>query len=180
MIKQLVPQEACLACQGCCRFAQEDSAWVPSLLNEEIEHFLNQGFIAAVINPHKKLKIVPFPKQKVYLCPLFDYENNKCKVYDSRPLECRLYPFLICAKDGFGAPDTNVADAGVGRTRKIYLAADYNCPFLKEKQMTGEFKEYTQYLVSLLQNPPYAELLRNNPHIMQSYAEASEIQELSL
>ena len=180
MIKQFVPQQACLACQGCCRFAQEDSSWVPALLNEEIEHFLNQGFTAAIINPHKKLKIVPFPKQKVYLCPLFNYEENKCKVYDSRPLECQLYPFLICAKEDSGGPEANTVDAGRGRMRKIYLAADSNCPFLKEKNKTKEFKEYTQYLVSLLQNPPYAGLLKNNPHIMQSYTEISEIQELSL
>jgi hypothetical protein len=180
MIKQFVPQKACLACQGCCRFAQEDSVWVPALLNEEIENFLNQGVNAAIINAHKKFKIVPFPKQKVYLCPLFNYEENKCKIYNSRPLECQLYPFLLCAKEGLGAQDANITNGGVGRMRKIYLAADFNCPFLKEKNKTRGFKEYAQYLVSLLQNPPYAELLRNNPHIIQSYAEVSEIQELSL
>jgi Fe-S-cluster containining protein len=163
MIKQFVPEEACLHCQGCCRFVQEDSSWVPSLLNEEIEHFLNQGAAVALITPQKKLKIVPFPKQKVYLCSLFNYEENKCKVYDSRPLECQLYPFLLCAKG-----------------KEVYLAADSNCPFLKEKNKTREFKEYSQYLISLLQNPPYAELLRNNPHIIQPYAEVREIQALSL
>lgn len=171
MIKQFVPQQACLECRGCCRFAQEDSAWVPSLLNEEIEHFLNEGVTATLITPQKKLKMVPFPKQKVYLCPLFHYEENKCKAYDLRPLECRLYPFLICAGEGAKAS---------GGTRKFYLAADANCPFLKEQDKTADFKEYVRYLVSLLQNPPYAELLRNNPHIIQSYAEVSKIQELSL
>jgi Fe-S-cluster containining protein len=180
MIKQFVPQKACLECRGCCRFAEEDSAWVPALLNEEIAHFLNQGAAAALITPRKKLKIVPFPKQKAYLCPLFKYEDNKCKIYDSRPLECQLYPFLICAKEGSGGEGVNKTNAGAGRMRKIYLAADSNCPFLKEKNNTPDFKEYTRYLVSLLQNPPYAELLRNNPHIAQSYAEVSQIQEISL
>ena len=180
MIKQFLPQEACLACQGCCRFAQEDSVWVPALLNEEIEHFLGQGVAAALITPQKKLKMIPFPKQKVYLCPLFNYEENKCKAYDLRPLECQLYPFLICAKQDSGAGDAGITATAASRTRKVYLAADSNCPFLKEKNKTPEFKEYARYLVSLLQNPPYAELLRSNPHIIQSYAEVSEIQELSL
>lgn len=163
MIKQFVTEEACLKCQGCCRFIQEDSSWVPSLFNEEIKHFLNQGAAAALITPHKKLKIVPFPKQKVCLCSLFNYEENKCKVYASRPFECQLYPFLLCAKG-----------------KDVYLAADSNCPFIQEKNKTREFKQYAQYLVSLLQNPPYAELLRNNPHIMQSYTEVCEIQALTL
>ena len=176
MIKQFVPEQECLGCKGCCRFAQEDSVWVPSLLNEEIGHFLNQGAAAALITPHKKLKIVPFPKQKVYLCPLFNYEENKCKVYNSRPLECQLYPFLICAKESSGASEAK----GAPRKKEIYLAADSRCPFLKKKNNTREFKEYARYLISLLQNPPYAELLRNNPHIIQSYAEVWEIQVLPL
>lgn len=176
MIKQFIPREACLDCQGCCRFAQADSAWVPSLLNEEIERFLNQGIAAAIISPRKKFKIVPFPKQKVYLCPLFNYENNECKAYDSRPLECQLYPFLICAK---GASSDQNTEKGLQR-EQICLAADYNCPFLKEKQNTREFQEHTQYLVSLLQNPPYAELIRKNPHIVQSYVGVAQLQELSL
>lgn len=180
MIKQFIPQEACLNCQGCCRFAQEDSAWVPALLNEEIEHFLNQGFSAAMITPQKRLKIVPFAKQVIYVCPLFNYEGNKCKIYAARPLECRLYPFLICAKEDTGKTSAEKVDRRVAKQRKIYLAADFNCPFLKEKNNSREFKEYVCYLISLLQNPPYAELLRNNPHVFQSYAEVSEIQEISL
>ena len=180
MIKQFVPQEACLNCQGCCRFTQQDSAWVPALLNEEIELFLSQGVAAAMITPRKKLKIVPFPRQEIYICPFFNYEANKCKVYQRRPLECQLYPFLICAQYAPGTSNLSQDNAGSGRIRKIYLAADSNCPYCQEKEKTPEFKEYTRYLISLLQNPPYAGLLRSNPHIIQSYAEVSAIQEISL
>lgn len=180
MIKQFVPEEACLNCQGCCRFTQQDSAWVPALLNEEIELFLNQGVTQAIITPRKKLKIIPFPRQKIYLCPLFKYEDNKCKIYQRRPLECQLYPFLLCAKDTPGNVNLQQNNGGSGRIRKIYLAVDSNCPYCKEKESAPEFKEYTRYLISLLQNPPYAGLLRSNPHIIQSYTEVSEIQEIPL
>jgi Fe-S-cluster containining protein len=180
MIKQFVPQERCLACQGCCRFIQEDSVWAPALLNEEVQHFLRQGISAAFISADKKLKIVPFPKQQLFLCPLFNHENNLCKVYDARPLECQLYPFLICTRSKPQAADFNKVSAGEAQKRKIYLAADTNCPFFKEKLNSQEVKEYVRYLVMLLQNPPYAELIRNNPQVIQSYAEVLQLQELSL
>lgn len=161
MIKQFVPQEACLACQGCCRFAQEDSVWVPALLNEEIENLLKDGFPPSLLSLNKKIRVVSFKNKDIYICALFNPEENKCKIYEQRPFECRIYPFLINRKGG-----------------KVFLAIDLQCPFVKEKINTQEFKAYAQYLADLIKTPQYSETLKNNPQIIQAYTEVLDLSEL--
>lgn len=161
MIEQFVPQEACLKCQGCCRFAQEDSVWVPSLLNEEIEKLLKGSFPPSLLSLDKKIRAISFKNEGIYICALFNPEENKCKIYEYRPFECQLYPFLINRKED-----------------KVFLALDLKCPFAKDKVNTREFQEYSRYLSGLLKTPQYLEILKNNPHAIQAYAEVLDLSEL--
>lgn len=71
-IKQLIPSEVCLACNGCCRFASDDPPWPPH-----------------------NIRPIPSKKDNNFLCPHLDAADNKCKIYKTRPFECSLYPFLI-------------------------------------------------------------------------------------
>lgn len=161
MINQLIPQDFCLKCKGCCRFTHEDSVWAPCLLNEEIESLSKAGLAPALITPHKKIRVAAFAKENVFICSLFNPEGNICKIYGFRPFECQLYPFLLKRRNG-----------------KTFLAVDLNCPFVKAKIKNKEFKDYAQYLVDLLKSPQYAAILENNPHVVQAYPEAEEINEL--
>lgn len=87
MIKQFIPQEVCLKCQGCCRFKEQGSVWAPCLLDEEILDLLDKKIPPASISLDKRLVPVPAPKEQDYICPFFDTEENKCKIYEFRPLE---------------------------------------------------------------------------------------------
>ncbi|MFA4842742.1 MAG: YkgJ family cysteine cluster protein, partial [Candidatus Omnitrophota bacterium] len=102
MIKQIIPQEVCLKCQGCCRFSEKDSVWSPSLLDEEAES-LGQ----------KKILLIASAAGNVFFCSFFEPEKNACKIYSRRPFECQLYPFLLKRKD-----------------KKTFLAVDPKCPFI--------------------------------------------------
>lgn len=161
MIKQFVPQEVCLKCQGCCRFKEFDSVWLPCLLNEEIQDLLDRNIPPATISIDRKIQPIPNPKQNEFICPFLNIEDNKCKIYEYRPLECQLYPFLIAIRD-----------------KKVILTVDLNCPYIKEKLNSQELKEYTDYLVSFLNSPHQFEILKSNPHIIQAYQEALDIIEL--
>ena len=79
-----------------------------------------------------------------------------------RPFECQLYPFLL-----------NL------RGKKIILTVDLNCPYVKEKMNTPEFKEYVSYLTAFLNSPEQLEILKDNPHILQAYEDVREIVELN-
>lgn len=163
MIKQFIPQGFCLKCQGCCRFKEADSVWAPCLLDTEIQELLDKDIPPALISINRRIAPVPDPAQDGFICPFLGPSDNKCKIYESRPLECQLYPFLV-----------NL------RSNKVLLTVDLNCPYAKENLKTGRFKEYTEYLAAFLNAPEQVRALKNNPQIIQAYEKVLDILELKI
>ncbi len=162
MIKQFVPQEFCLKCLGCCRFSQADSVWPPCLLDEEMLELADREGIPAVsLSLSKRIIPVPLKDKEGFICPLLNIENNKCRMYDFRPFECQLYPFLLSMRD-----------------KKILLTIDLNCPYIKEKLNSEEFKEYLEYLVNFLNSAKQIKILKDNPQVLQAYEEVLDVMEL--
>lgn len=163
MIRQFIPQEVCLRCQGCCRFRSPDSVWSPCLLDEEIQVLLDKNIPPAFISAQRRILLVPNPGQDNFVCPFLDAGSNKCKIYEFRPFECQLYPFLL-----------NL------RGNKIILTVDLNCPYVKEKLNSPEFKAYIDYLTEFLNSPKQINTLKSNPQLLQAYEEVSKVVELKL
>ena len=163
MIKQVVPQEVCLECRGCCRFSEQDSVWSPCLLNQETEELLKKNFPPSLISQEKKIRSVPSPTQNNFICSFFQPKDNKCAIYAFRPLECQLYPFLINHKDD-----------------KVFLALDLRCPFAEENLESQKFKEYIRYLTNFLNSPARIKILKNNLQIIQIYTDILNLAELNL
>ncbi|MDD4939311.1 MAG: YkgJ family cysteine cluster protein [Candidatus Omnitrophica bacterium] len=161
MIAQIIPQEFCLKCRGCCRFKKLDSAWSPCLLEEEIQDLLDKKIPPACISANKKLMPIPDPAEEGFICPFLRAEDNRCKIYDFRPFECRLYPFLINLRKG-----------------RVVLTLDLNCPYVTENLKKEEFKKYTESLISFLNSPAQIKLLKENPQIIQAYEDVLDIIEL--
>jgi len=159
MIKQILPQEVCLKCRGCCRFKKIDSAWSPCLLDEEIQDLLDKEISSAFISSDKKLLPIPNPQGEGFICPFLDAKENKCKIYGFRPFECQLYPFLINLRNG-----------------KVILTLDLNCPFVREHLKGDQFKKYTDSLITLLNSPAQLKILKSNPQIIQAYEEVLVVQ----
>jgi hypothetical protein len=164
VIKQFVPQEFCLKCRGCCRFKEANSVWSPCLLNEEIQELLDKpGIPAASISIDRRIQVIANPGGSDFICPFLEGQDNKCKIYDIRPFECQLYPFLI-----------NL------RKSKVLLTVDLNCPYVYEKINSQEAKDYIIYLTEYLNSGPLRLMLKDNPQIIQAYEEVREVAELSL
>ena len=164
MIKQFVPQEFCLKCQGCCRFKEANSVWSPCLLNEEIQELLDKpGIPAAAISIDRRIQPIANPQGTDFICPLLNILDNKCKIYSTRPFECQLYPFLI-----------NL------RKDKVLLTVDLNCPYAYEQINSQQAKEYIVYLSGYLNSAPLLSMLKDNPQIIQAYEEVREVAELNL
>lgn len=164
MIKQFVPQEFCLKCRGCCRFKEANSVWSPCLLDEETQGFLDKEGIPAIsISADRRIQPIATYDEKGFVCPLLNTADNKCRIYNLRPFECQLYPFLI-----------NL------RKEKVLLTVDLNCPYVYEKIDTPLAKEYIIYLTAYLNSPKMLKVLKDNPQIIQAYEEVREITELNL
>ncbi|MFH1282013.1 MAG: YkgJ family cysteine cluster protein [Candidatus Omnitrophota bacterium] len=164
MIKQFVPQVFCLQCRSCCRFKEANSVWSPCLLDEEIQELLDKPLIpAASISIDRRLQPIANPEGADFICPFLLTPDNKCRIYDTRPFECQLYPFLI-----------NL------RKDKVLLTVDLNCPYVFEKINSQQAKEYIVYLTEYLNSAPLLSLLKDNPQIIQAYEEVSEVAEINL
>lgn len=165
LIKQFVPSEVCLKCQGCCRFKEQDSVWAPCLLDEEIQDLIDTDISKVYLTLGKRISPVASSSNKDteagFICPFLGLEDNKCKIYMKSPFECQLYPFLI-----------NL------RGKKVILTVDLNCQYIKERLNTKEFKEYVGYLTAFFDSPAQIKLLKENPQILQAYEEVSEVVEL--
>lgn len=163
MIKQFVPQEFCLKCRSCCRFKESDSVWSPCLLDEEIQALLDKKDIPlASISIDRRIQPITNPGGQGFICPFLNSLDNKCGIYDLRPFECQLYPFLINLRNG-----------------KVLLTVDLNCPYVCEKINSREAKDYIAYLCGLLNSPERLKILKNNPQIIQAYEEVREVAELN-
>jgi Fe-S-cluster containining protein len=153
-LNQIIPQEACLKCQGCCRFAAKDSVWNVRLLREENDDLCGKDLT---------IELLANIGQGNFICKFLNTVDNKCFVYAKRPFECRLYPFLINR-----------------RSDKIYLSLDLQCPYAKNNIKRQAFGSYCQYLAGLFCTPKYKSVLKNNLHIIQEYDGSENIIELQL
>lgn len=159
-IKQFIPEEVCLKCDGCCRFKDEKSIWQPILLDEEIKLISKDCVYKDELSSSKKINSISF--KNYFICSFFDIDNNKCKIYQSRPFECRLYPFLI------------------NKTKEaIYLSVDLKCPFIKNKLDNKEFRDYLNYLINFLSLPVVSFMIKQNPHIFTDYSKEDKLYNLA-
>ena len=134
MLKQFIPSEFCLRCFGCCRFNQNPSIWAPA------------GFKLVKDNDG-------------YACEKLDVKNNTCRIYEKRPLDCRLYPFLLVKNDS-----------------RLQLGLHKSCCFVEEKQPAlADIQTYAQYLKNRLNFAYFISALRKNPKIAADYQENVEL-----
>lgn len=154
MITQFVPQEACLGCSGCCRFAEAKSVWSVRLLKEEQKRLALSTC---------DLPLIPTSRKEQYVCIFFAPCKNKCLKYAQRPFECQLYPFLL-NRSG----------------KKLMLAVDTHCPFVQKDMHSKKFNAYVSYLAGLFRKPRYLSMLNDNTHIICRYPGVLDLKELFL
>lgn len=111
----MIPEFNCLSCGSCCRRIQikdeVDFLTAVGLCLRLEERELFKHHPETIIHPYIGIKRKGQSKVKVLLyqmvsepCPLLDLETNRCTVYDSRPMICRAYPFILI-KNQIGIED---------------------------------------------------------------------------
>lgn len=112
MLKQLVPSDFCLKCQGCCRFAKNPSIWAPS----GCQVVKNSG---------------------EYICANLQADNH-CKAYDRHPLDCQLYPFLLVRQGDSLRLALHKACSFIAEHRPEASALNGYIAYLKERLLADE------------------------------------------
>ena len=157
-LKQMVPQEVCSKCEVCCRFTEKVSVWSPVLSQEETRTITNKELAKVKILENNQFELLS--NNSGYICPCFSAKDNRCKIYEFRPFDCQLYPFLL-TKNG----------------QKINLAVDLKCPFIYKGFDSGAvkkdlgFSRFVQYLTALFNSKNIIDFIRNNPRLIGNYTE---------
>ncbi len=155
--KGFVPSTVCLACDGCCRFKEADSPWRPNITKEEITSMGKPDLLSTIyskknVEHNGHLKTAPCTKDGHHFCSFFVPATNTCSVYEFRPFECQLYPFVLTKKNG-----------------KAVLVAHHHCPYIKEKRNASEFEEYVSYLKEFFRQKDTIDFIRRNPSLIGEY-----------
>lgn len=154
--KQFVPSQVCLSCDGCCRFKEETSAWRPKIGQEEVREGIKNGLAEGIFSEAVDLKtrhIKTMSCQDGYGCSFFNPTDNTCRIYQHRPFECQLYPFLLTKRDN-----------------RMAVAVHHLCPFIQEKYQTAEYTVYVDYLKEFFQHQEVLAFLKRHEAIGGDYS----------
>jgi Fe-S-cluster containining protein len=157
-IDPFVPSETCLACDGCCRYAEHDSIWAPVFLFEEIVALTEKNLVPTCLFTHpaskagREARINLVEAKGQWVCPCLSVADTTCKIYGQRPLDCRLYPFLLVRKEG-----------------RASLAIDEKCPYAQKNIDSPRTREVAAALIRILKSPEVSAVLKKNPGMIQAY-----------
>ena len=158
ILKQPMTSAYCLACQGCCRFKEANSPWRPKVYFGEEQIFGGDTLSSDIFDDKRCIKTKTIGEE--HFCGLLDIKTNKCTAYLNRPLECRLYPFLLVRKQG-----------------EIFLAVHLACPFVQESKDSKEFESQCQELKIFFAQEKMNDFLKKNvEHIFSGYILKNEIE----
>lgn len=155
-MKQFVPSQVCLGCDGCCRFKEEDSLWRPRIAETEKKQvsakpgLADKIFSKAKITDHGHLKTVAC--HGLYICTFFNPEHKTCGIYHARPFDCQLYPFVLTKNQD-----------------KTVVCVHLNCPYVQEKKDSPVFRDYVAYLQEFFCRQDVATFLKKNPSWVGDY-----------
>jgi uncharacterized protein len=156
---QVVPSTVCFRCEVCCRFPEHDSLLRPYFTADEIQQAVTHGVTPTSFPDHRgsQVEVVPHPTDEGFLCPAFDPATHHCRIYEVRPLDCQLYPFVLMWDE---QRDT------------VLFGWDTLCPFLLEQALGGTPFKGEEPTKSTLE-PPMA--LMEQARAMVAYLESKEV-----
>ena len=117
---QIVPSRVCFSCDVCCRFPEQDSSFRPFFSKSEIQQAIASGIDPGHFpdSAGSQIAPVPNPSGEGYVCPAFDPGTSHCRIYNARPLDCQLYPFLVMWDQA---------------RQVVQLGWDTKCPYLMDR-----------------------------------------------
>ncbi len=160
-MKQIVSHEQCQRCGECCRFRANRQDFAPIFTAEEVEairavrpnlpEFIpfkdSKNTYQIVLQPAKH----PDPVYP-YVCPFLDEDQYACSIYDVRPFDCRVWPFIILK---------------IKETGEVQLAHFTGKACLALEEVSGEdFREYEQYMQQMVTSPDFLQFLREHPDLI--------------
>lgn len=100
MLKEILSKSTCAECRMCCIFDRYD-IWETPVFDEETKNKVlefNTGAVFAKIGDNYVLNAGELAEGDLFTCPALT--ENGCILGDSKPFDCRIYPFRVMEQDG--------------------------------------------------------------------------------
>jgi Fe-S-cluster containining protein len=174
---QIVPSQVCLSCEVCCRFPERHSPFRPFFSESEIQQAIALGIDASYFSDSagSQVEPVPHPFGEGYLCPAFDPATSHCRIYDVRPLDCQIYPFVVMWDE---------------ERQGVLLGWDTKCPFLIDQSSLAQINKsnpttptpslvlpdtldrFSQNMAERVESPDMIDILSTtNPQLVMEFQE---------
>ena len=98
-----------------------------------------------------------------FCCPGFNAGMNGCEVYAARPLDCRLYPFVLMYEAGGGG---------------VWLGVDGCCPVVGRRREGAGFEACVGELAGLLEGPLLGEVVAARGMVMDWFEKVAPARRL--
>ena len=135
-----MPSQTCLTCDVCCRFLDSNSHLAPIFTDKEYEESLVFGLLEnhfVLTSDGFSHQIQLKPHQDMFICPAFNPETQHCTIYQKRPLDCQIYPFMLMWS--------------VDR-QSVLLVVDRLCPYTESEMEGQNFKIYIDEITEFLES----------------------------
>jgi len=152
----------CQKCRGCCKFLTEDKYFATLFTDKEIETLKSKGVFKDVFKPYRKSKkvfqiqlIKSEADKKMWVCPYLDEKSHLCQIYEVRPLDCKLWPFIFM----------------LDKNKNVILACfKKNMCQITENMNKIEFKKYTDdWLAECVEKYNIFEFINLYPEFIWDY-----------
>jgi Fe-S-cluster containining protein len=161
MIKSFVSSDQCLTCRGCCIFDGDEAEWLPHISTKEFES-LGVGRRTSDEAPDTRNStpnrhILPtVTLDGCRRCVFLNPSDHRCRAYEKRPFECRLYPFLLSNESG-----------------RLRVYAHLGCPFVSQERESDRWRKQTEQLRSYFSKPQTREHVLAHAAIFPDYSSFS-------
>lgn len=168
-MKQIVHHEQCKRCGECCRFREDRQDFAPIFTVEELDAIRHVREDLPEFMPFKatdnifqiRLKKAEKPTPYYpYVCPFLDEEAYRCTIYDVRPFDCRVWPFIVLR---------------VKETGEVLLAhfTESACLALAEAQ-PKDFSAYEAYMEQMVSSEAFLAFLRKYPQLIWEHEDQGD------
>lgn len=154
----MVTYDDCLACRECCTFDPEDRYFAPVFTRAEMRRVQKSGAHVEFRqkegshNVYQPTLVVSRRDGDMLVCPLLDEETHRCTVYDLRPMDCRLWPYLLVKSPVAGTVD-------------LYCFNESECPSLR-RQGRAQREEVRQQVRAFACSDECRDMLRDHPGLV--------------
>ncbi|MBI3393219.1 MAG: YkgJ family cysteine cluster protein, partial [Nitrospirae bacterium] len=138
---QILTSDTCLPCPVCCVFPDRSTPFRPFFTGEEIssrssnemERIHLFGTLTTATGSQAEL----VEEDDRFHCPFLELSTHACRIYRDRPLDCRLYPFMIAYTLG---------------GERVHLVLDLHCPPFRDDPDSARVRGHAAQLARFIED----------------------------